>query len=112
MSDTKLKPCPFCGAEVELHSVDIGSATDYFISCKECGCKQSGSISRQAVINAWNERKPMDNIVAELEEEKDYSYADMDEYGRRYELNLYDCDDFFYKGLARAIDIVKAGGVE
>lgn len=53
-----------------------------------------------------------EKVVAQLEEEKDYSYADMDEYGRRYELNLYDCDDFFYKGLARAIDIVKRGGVE
>ena len=53
-----------------------------------------------------------EKVVAQLEEEKDYSYADMDEYASRYELNLADCDDWFYKGLARAIDIVKAGGVE
>ena len=90
---SELKCCPFCGGEAELHSVDIGSTTDYFISCKECGCKQSGSISRQAVINAWNERKPMANIVEKLEEKQHQankdaqiseSYEDVQAYGGKY----------------------------
>ena len=54
----------------------------------------------------------VDAVVAELEEERGISYADFDEYAYRYELDLTDNDDWFYKGLARAIDIVKRGGVE
>ena len=54
----------------------------------------------------------VDAVVAELEEERGISYADFDEYAYRYELDLTDNDDWFCKGLARAIDIVKRGGVE
>lgn len=114
MSDTKLKPCPFCGGKAEF--VKMGIAKDIplgFVRCTECGIRlRQGNCTEDFARNEWNTRKPMDNIVAQLEEEKDYSYADMDEYGSRYELNLADCDDFFYKGLARAIDIVRKGGAE
>jgi Lar family restriction alleviation protein len=61
-----LKPCPFCGGEAEMQY--IGTCCPlYFISCKECGCKQATSISKEAVIEAWNTRKPMEAVVAELE---------------------------------------------
>lgn len=112
MSDTKLKPCPFCGGEAEAKK-EIGGSC-WKVKCKQCSCEvgRYWFHNKNHAIIAWNTRKPMDNIVAELEEEKDYSYADMDEYASRYELNLDDCDDWFYKGLARAIDIVKAGGME
>lgn len=65
-----LKPCPFCGGEVKLNYVGGDSYIPYyFISCKECGCKQASSIHKEAVINAWNTRKPMEAVVAELEKE-------------------------------------------
>lgn len=52
-------------------------------------------------------------VLAELEEERDYSYADFEEYVNRYSPFLdAECDDFFHKGLGRAIEIVRKGGVE
>ena len=65
---TELKPCPFCGGEVEIHGgwenwrptfydPDSGGAP-YFISCK-CGCYFSvGSQDAEEFINAWNTRTP------------------------------------------------------
>ena len=55
----------------------------------------------------------VDAVVAELEEEREYSHADFEEYAYSYELDLEEgYDDVFFKGLERAIDIVKRGGVE
>ena len=54
---TDLKPCPFCGGKVELYSDRICfDREDYWIACEECGCKQARSISKEAVIEAWNKR--------------------------------------------------------
>ena len=103
---SELKCCPFCGGEAELHSVDIGSTTDYFISCKECGCKQSGSISRQAVINAWNERKPMANIVEKLEEAKEKAQDEMEECIFKG-LPYHDSTEGKVIGITTSINIVK-----
>ena len=64
----KLLPCPFCGGEAEVNYNESTSLIPFFIVlCRECGCKQSGSISKEAVINAWNTRKPMERIVERLE---------------------------------------------
>ena len=54
----------------------------------------------------------IEKVVAELEEERGISYVDFDEYAYRYELDLCDNDDWFYRGLERAIKLVKRGGVE
>lgn len=35
MSDLKLKPCPFCGAKVELVR-QIGKTDIYYIECTKC----------------------------------------------------------------------------
>lgn len=52
----------------------------------------------------------IEKVVAELEEEKDISYADFDKYVNDYELDLdNDYDDLFHRGLARAIDIIRKG---
>lgn len=64
------------------------------------------------VINEQPIAYDVEKVAEELEEERGISYADFDEYAYRYELDLTDNDDWFYKGLARAIDIVKRGGVE
>jgi len=54
----------------------------------------------------------VDAVIKQLEEEREYSYADFDEYAYSYELDLTEeYDDFFYKGLERAMRIVKAGGI-
>ena len=51
-----------------------------------------------------------DNVIEQLNEEKELSYADFDKY-------VYDVcpgfdseyDDFFYRGLERAIELIKLG---
>lgn len=53
------------------------------------------------------------SIVAELEEEKEISCADFTKYVNEYSPCLDDeYDDFFHKGLERAIVIIGNGGVE
>ena len=55
----------------------------------------------------------IDKVVAELEEERQIAYADFTKYLLEYELLDFDeDDDWFFKGLIRAIDIVRKGGVE
>ena len=54
-----------------------------------------------------------DKVVEQLEEERELSYADFD----RYVEDVSQCldaeyDDFFHRGLERAIKIVKGGGID
>lgn len=53
----------------------------------------------------------VDAVVAELEEEREYSYADFEEYAESYGLDLSEHDDWYYQGLKRAITLVKRGVV-
>lgn len=54
-----------------------------------------------------------DKIVKQLNEEKEFSYADFDEYVNEVCPCLdAEYDDLFNKGLERAIEIVKGGGVD
>ena len=53
------------------------------------------------------------SIVAELEEEKEISCADFTKYVNEYNPCLDDeYDDFFHKGLERAIVVIRKGGAE
>ena len=53
------------------------------------------------------------SIVAELEEEKEISCADFTKYVNEYNPCLDDeYDDFFHKGLERAIEVIRKGGAE
>lgn len=64
------------------------------------------AMEKQQVFN-------MDKVVEQLKAEKEFSYADFDEYVNEVCPCLdAEYDDFFHKGLERAIDIVKAGGVD
>lgn len=47
-----LKPCPFCGHEVNAYRNPYGS---WFISC-DCGCIKQGYADRESAIMAWNRR--------------------------------------------------------
>lgn len=68
MTDKELKPCPFCGREVEIHGGpeewtptfwDPDSGGDpYCISC-DCGCTfEIGDCEPQDIAEAWNRRTP------------------------------------------------------
>ena len=54
-----------------------------------------------------------EKVVAELEEEREYSYADFEEYVNEKSPCLdAEYDDYFHRGLERAVVIVRKGGAE
>lgn len=50
-----------------------------------------------------------EKVVKQLEEERDYSYEDYENYAEKHDMDV-ECDDLFCRGLDRAIEIVKRGG--
>lgn len=54
----------------------------------------------------------VDKVVEQLEEERELSYADFDRYVDEVSSCLdAEYDDFFHRGLERALKIVKGGGI-
>lgn len=63
------------------------------------------------VINRLPTVYDIDKIVEQLKEEMELAYADFDRYVEEVDPCLdSECDDFFHKGLGRAIKVLKAGG--
>lgn len=93
MSDERLKPCPFCGGEATIHKSKFG----YGVMCKTPFCCNLTSThdTKKEAIKTWNTRKPMERIVERLEQAESYS-----------------CSPQFSKGISRAIEILKGGGVD
>lgn len=53
----------------------------------------------------------VDKIVEQLEEERELAYADFDRYVEEVDPCFdSECDDFFHKGIERAIKVLKGGG--
>lgn len=98
-----LKPCPFCGGEAEIVKAHSNTTEyPYVVVCKNDLCNASVgkfSTSREKAIEAWNTRKPMEAVVAELE--KEYDLADKEK-ARCMRENLLQYDEA--KGYARGID--------
>ena len=107
MSETKLLPCPFCGGEAIIDREDIFCDNCYLSmridSRVHNGDAETYDEARTQAINDWNTRKPMDNIVAELEKAKTSS---------NYEIEGLITRNGYIMGIDKSIDIVKAGGVE
>lgn len=54
----------------------------------------------------------VDKVVEQLEEERELSYSDFDRYVDEVSSCLdAEYDDFFHRGLERALEIVKGGGL-
>lgn len=51
----------------------------------------------------------VENIIKQLEEERDSSYEDYENYAEKHNMDV-ECDDLFCRGLDRSIEIVKRGG--
>ena len=64
MQEIELKPCPFCGGEVFIHTIEphkhiFAEMPDYkggaFVECKGCNCCMSADTESEA-IEVWNRR--------------------------------------------------------
>lgn len=103
MSEVKLRNCHCCGGKsrfvVDHEHVNINCETEIYgyVMCNECGLEQRELSTKNEAINAWNTRKPMDDVVERLEECEEYEA----------EAHNYNASTAFNK----AIEIVK-GGVE
>lgn len=72
-----------------------------------------GTIRIKTIIDLIN-RQPtvydIDKIIEQLEEERELAYADFDRYVEEVDPCFdSECDDFFHKGMERAIKVLKAG---
>ena len=100
MSDTKLKPCPFCGGTNLL--VEVG-----FVCCDDCGCEVHEIKENEDVVAKWNTRKPMERIEEKIEQQKKIFFLTIANTGDEKM-------DYAYTRVAgaleRAIEIVKEEG--
>ena len=86
----KLKRCPFCGERAVLIASDKA-----FVVCEECGVATPVHDTEEEAIEVWNNRKPMDDIVEQLD--------------RMRAGETPEWDDGFYTAVHEAIEIVKGG---
>ena len=78
MSKTKLRECPFCGGEAKYISFTQGLFVQRFVTCTKCGIEtRRNYLNGAKAIEAWNTRKPIDDIVERLEE-KSYDSMHLD----------------------------------
>lgn len=117
MSEIKLLPCPFCGGEAIINTIEPhkhqtpfgGLMPDYegetFIECVYCSCGISAETEAEA-IKKWNTRKPMERIIEQLEAEKKKNENDYAS-GKGTVRPFYSA-----RGIGEAIEIVKKGGIE
>lgn len=63
-----LLPCPFCGGEAEVNLM-LGN---YCVTCTECmgSVFPARGMTKEEAIQAWNTRKPVDDVLDELEHVK------------------------------------------
>lgn len=58
MSDSKIKKCPFCGADARINSIRLSvSEVEYYIDCAS-GCVQQSFpfMTKEEAIEDWNKR--------------------------------------------------------
>ena len=62
------------------------------------------------VINNMPTAYDLDKVVEQLKDEQELSYADFEIYAEEH--GLSEDDDWHHRGLGRAVEIVKRGGVD
>ena len=127
MSEIKLLPCPFCGGEArmlyiheELGECCVDSAEELedetisaFIHCYGCSTEVFPREAEKPkdVIEAWNTRKPIDDMVERLEKELELA----DEEKRRCVVEnplQFDSAKGYAIGISNALEIVRNGEKE
>ncbi|MED9905261.1 MAG: Lar family restriction alleviation protein [Lachnospiraceae bacterium] len=102
MSDTKLKPCAFCGGSPQTRMWSNGS---FDVLCFKCGASTKIRKTEQEAIEVWNTRRPLERIVEQLEKERMFSKENA--YGFFAERGNGEAAAF-----GKAIEIVQKGGAE
>lgn len=106
MSEIKLLPCPFCGGEAKTYFLN-GLWIAECNSNKCIGAKIScGYRKEEDATKAWNTRKPIDDMVEQLEHRRlEYEVAE--------ENASNDTKKIYYSGIKRGYeyskDIVRGG---
>jgi hypothetical protein len=81
MNDIKLKPCPFCGGEVEIETtLRAYSCRDWYgIVCRNtknlggtCALQIAPQASPEVAAKRWNMRVPEDDLRAALVEAREF----------------------------------------
>lgn len=119
MSEIKLKRCPFCGgeAEIEYEGVD-GYYQKYYswvhVVCKNCYATTGRTYgdkdrSKAYAIRAWNTRKPLQEIVENLEAELLVASLEVELCASDNSLEI-DSAKGYANGVASAIETVKEVG--
>lgn len=52
----ELKPCPFCGGEVELFENNNAILGRWYIFCPKCGIETGLYIKPEYIVEKWNRR--------------------------------------------------------
>ena len=61
----ELKPCPFCGSEVEVRFASANLSTKYyFVECSNRDCKATGPIDlgKSGAAEKWNSREEATDV--------------------------------------------------
>lgn len=69
-----LKICPFCGGEAVTENRHNRYTDWWEVKCTDCNASLNERYEYEfEAVDAWNTRKPMEAVVAELEELADYN---------------------------------------
>ena len=107
MSDKLLK-CPFCGGKLEHVSWGYSYKHENGVQCSDCKIlitSIDGEITKEELAEKVNIRKPMKNIMKQLEVELQFSMKDI-ERCRKNPLQ-YDEAKGYANGIYNAIEFVK-----
>lgn len=56
MSDTKLKPCPFCGCSAEIKEVTCNDVKETIAQCSGCKIHSPVFFFGNDAVSHWNKR--------------------------------------------------------
>lgn len=100
-----LKPCPFCGGEASARKTYKGT---FAVSCNRLCVGQYGYDTEEEAVEAWNTRKPIEEMIAELEKDS-RKYQEISDYHRLMTNNSHRAEVFESKaeGVRVAISIVR-----
>lgn len=120
MSEIKLLICPFCGGEAEFYRTPVksngGWCDSVVVRCKDCEArtnrvlydarKHHNDSEYDEAAEAWNSRKPVEDVLERLEEEYKAAAADMKRCSRENPLQ-FDSAKGYARGMSDAIEIIK-----